>query len=140
MSKIQEFYEEAECCYIQQDMTFNEIAARFGIAEKTVRNWADEGKWRERRNEYRQKRESLDEKLHKFVDKLMDSIMDDWENGKQVDPGRMYAFNNLLGKLDKVQKVEAAKRQVENDADQNKPLDSEALINRVREAVGLNKK
>lgn len=137
MSKIQEHFEDCERCYVSEAMSFEEIAARFGIAEKTVRLWADKGRWRERRKEFMSKRASLEEKLRTFVDKLMDTILDDWNKGNQVDPGRMYAFNNLIGKLEKVQKYEASAKVSDNAAASQQAADPDALANRVREVLGL---
>lgn len=143
MSKIQEHYENAERCYIQESMTYAEIAQRFDIAERTVRNWSESGNWPERKKAFMASRASLDEKLNQFVNMLMDTIMADWNSGKQVDPGRMYAFNQLLGKLDKVRKYESQQSQAqaaaaaEQDA-ANKATDPEELAARVRSALGLN--
>jgi uncharacterized protein YjcR len=137
MSKIQEHYEDAERCYVSENMSFEEIASRFSLSEKTVRLWADKGNWRDRKKSFMSQRESLEEKLRTFVDKLMDTILDDWNNGRQVDPGRMYAFNNLIGKLEKVQKYEANAAKPEDDS--TKKADPEALAERVREVLGLNR-
>jgi hypothetical protein len=139
MSKIQEYYEDCERCYISENMSFDEIASRYPVSEKTLRNWAEKGNWQDRRKAYRTKQATLNEKLHNFVDKLMDTILDDWNNGRQVDPGRMYAFNQLLGKLEKVQKYENASKQAP-DSEDTAPPDPEVLANRVRDVLGLNAK
>lgn len=142
MSKIQEHYEDAERSYIQESMTYAEIAQRFGISERTVRNWSESGNWPERKKTFMAGRASLDEKLNQFVNKLMDTIMADWDSGKQVDPGRMYAFNQLLGKLEKVRKYENQQSQAQaaaaEQAAATQATDPEELAARVRSALGLN--
>jgi transposase len=84
MSKIQEYYEDCERCYISENMSFDEIASRYPVSEKTLRNWAEKGNWQDRRKAYRTKQATLNEKLHNFVDKLMDTILDDWNNGRRL--------------------------------------------------------
>lgn len=135
MSKIAQYYEDCERCYIQEDMTFEEIASRFELSDKTVRDWADKGKWRERKSAFVANRETLTEKMHAFVTRLMDTITADWDNGKQVDPGRLYALCQLSAKLEKVQKFE--KVAAGDPTDNQAPADNEALVQRVREAMGL---
>jgi transposase-like protein len=140
MSKVQELYELAERAYVSENLSFEEVARRFDIAEKTVRNWADKGNWRDRKRKLFEQKTSLDEKLRTFVDKLMDTILEDWNNGRQVDPGRMYAFNQLLGKLEKVQKYEQKVKEAEDPAAGEQQADPEALADRVREVLGLKQK
>lgn len=139
MSKIQECYKDCERCYISENMSFGEIEQRYPVSDKTLRNWAKKGNWQQRRKSFRSQQSSLNEKLHAFVDKLMDTILDDWNNGRQVDPGRMYAFNQLLGKLEKVQKYENASKQA-SEPENNAPPNPEDLANRVRDVLGLNTK
>lgn len=140
MSKIQEYYEDCERCYVSEDMSFEEITRAYPVSEKTLRLWADKGNWRDRRKAFKTRRASLEEKLHAFVDKLMDTILDDWNNGRQVDPGRMYAFNQLLGKLEKVQKYEANAKQGDSETETSGEANPQALADRVRDVLGLNHK
>jgi len=121
-------------------MSFEEITRAYPVSEQTLRLWADKGNWRDRRKAFKTRRASLEEKLHAFVDKLMDTILDDWNNGRQVDPGRMYAFNQLLGKLEKVQKYEANAKQGDSETETSGEANPQALADRVRDVLGLNRK
>lgn len=109
-------YERAERMYIGERNTFAEIAATLACNEKTIRNWAAEGKWSEKRARFSAQQESLDEKVHAFVHQLMDKVQADWRDGNQVDVGRLYAITKLVATLDKTRKYEQT---VSADGQQN---------------------
>jgi len=101
MSKKAEYYDEAERMYVTQQMTFNEISSRLKIAEKTVRNWAEEGGWQAKRSELMKKRKSLHEMLYDAAQLIMQSIVKDLEDGQPVDAGRLYSVRGMIATLEK---------------------------------------
>jgi hypothetical protein len=120
-------YAEAERLYIQGQCTFDEIASRLECAEKTIRLWADEGLWREKRAKFLQQKETLHEKLYEFLNSLMDTIKADWAEGNKVDPGRMFALGKLLDKMEKAKKFEQARSDESSEKDPTQGLDDEQL-------------
>lgn len=111
-------YDRAERMYIAERHTFAEIAATLACGEKTIRNWAAEGKWSEKRARFLAQQESLDEKLHDFVHQLMDKVQTDWRDGNQVDVGRLYAITKIVQMLDKAHKYEQATAGTDTGAQQ----------------------
>jgi hypothetical protein len=90
----------AEQLYIQYQLSFDEIAARIGRCEKTVRLWADEGGWREKRQAFIRTQLSTHERLYDLVNKLIDKAQQDLESGDvDVGVGRLHAINNLSKSL-----------------------------------------
>jgi hypothetical protein len=92
-------YDRAERMYVGGQMSFVEIAAQLACSEKTLRNWATDGHWQEKRVALLADQQSLDSKLYAFVNSLMDSITEDWQKKQPVDPGRLYSLASLISKL-----------------------------------------
>jgi muconolactone delta-isomerase len=106
MAKKQLYFNEAERLYVVEHCTLMEIASRLRLGEKTVRIWKDEGDWETKRLQHIKSKEAFHEELYEFARKLMRTIKEDMENGKKVDPGRMYAFIRLLPLITKVKDYE----------------------------------
>lgn len=106
MAKKQLYFGEAERLYVIEQMTLAEIASRLRLAEKTVRNWKDEGDWETKRLQHLKSKQAFHEELYEFARKLMEGIKEDLENKVKVDAGRMYAFTRLLPLITKVKDYE----------------------------------
>lgn len=96
MAKKHLYYNEAERLYVVEQCPLSEIASRLRVSEKTLRAWKEEGNWDKKRLQFLQQKQSFSEELFTFAKKLARSIMDDWDKGERVDPGRLYAFTRLL--------------------------------------------
>jgi len=114
--KKQALFEDAERAYVGGDQSYDEVAAKLGVAEKTLRIWGKEGNWSEKRAKFHAKRDSLDAKLYEFTDELMTSVLKDWREGQQVDPGRLYALTRLIDKLEKARSFEAQTKADQKEA------------------------
>ncbi len=115
MAKKAQLFAEAERLYVIEQCTLGEIASRLRIHEKTAANWKEEGDWESKRAKHLKGKRAFHEELYEFTRTLMRSIKSDLEEGKQVDPGRMFAFNNLVGKLKNVKEYEDVVAQKEKD-------------------------
>jgi hypothetical protein len=122
--KKQALFESAERLYIDNQLTFEEIAQKLGTCEKTVRLWADEGLWRQKRERFVQQRESLHSKLYDFTHKLIDTMTDDWADGQKVDPGRLYALARLVDRISKAQQAEGS---IKMEKDKSAPRERDGL-------------
>jgi len=123
-------YERAERLYISAQNTFDEIAAMLGVSERTLRTWADEGKWQNKRVKLVAQQESLDERLYNFVTKLMDRAEKDLENPDgQIDVGRLYTITRLVDKLQKAHQYEGTlnTEKTENAKDPSGGVSEETL-------------
>ena len=107
MAKKHLYFNEAERLYVVEQCTISEIASRLKLGEKTVRLWKEEGDWDRKRKQFLSERQSLAEELFVFARKLARSIMDDWDKGEKVDPGRLYALARLLPLILKVKDYES---------------------------------
>ncbi|MEI7475365.1 MAG: phage terminase small subunit-related protein [bacterium] len=106
MTKKHLHYNEAERCFVYEQMTIEEIASRLKLGERTVRYWKDENGWDDKKKKYIQSKIAFHEELYEFAKKLMRSINQDLENGEKVDPGRMYAFTRMLPLITKIKEYE----------------------------------
>jgi len=130
MAKKHLYFNEAERLYIVGQCTIAEIASRLNLGEKTVRLWKEEGDWDRKKKQFLAERQSLAEELFVFARKLARSIMDDWDKGEKVDPGRLYALARLLPLILKVKDYEtgiAEKEEKVNVEDVLKKALSEAF-------------
>lgn len=129
MAKKAQLFAEAERLYVIEQCTLGEIASRLRIHEKTAANWKEEGDWDSKRNKHLKGKRAFHEELYEFTRTLMRSIKTDLEEGKQVDPGRMFAFNNLVGKLKNVKEYEdvVAKKEKDNEKRNSSGLNDEVL-------------
>lgn len=106
MAKKQFLFADAERLYVIDHCTLGEIASRLRIHEKTVSNWKEEGDWENKRRNHLAGKQAFHEELYEFTRKLMRSISADLDDGNKIDPGRMFAFNNLVGRLKNVKEYE----------------------------------
>lgn len=136
MSKKDIYYNEAEKFYIQDQLTIAEIESRLGVCEKTIRTWKAEGNWDEKKKRYLQEKSSFHEELYAFSRKLMKSIEEDWESGKQVDSGRLYTLTRMLPMITKVKDYEDVRVSKEKDLSE-KGLTEDLVKNIEKEILGI---
>lgn len=117
LAKKQLLFADAERLYVIDQCTMGEIASRLRIHEKTVANWKEEGDWENKRRNHLSGKQAFHEELYDFTRKLMRSISEDLDSGNKIDPGRMFAFNNLVGRLKNVKEYEDIVSQREKDAE-----------------------
>ena len=67
MSKKKIYFAEAERLYVTEQYTLESIAARLGLAERTVRSWKDEGGWEEKRKQMLEQKEAFHSELYSFA-------------------------------------------------------------------------
>lgn len=108
MAKKHLYFNEAERLYVVEQCTISEIASRLKLGEKTVRLWKEEGDWERKKAQFLKEKQSLSEELFVFARKLARSIMDDWDKGEKVDPGRLYALARILPLIMKAKDFETA--------------------------------
>jgi DNA-binding transcriptional regulator YiaG len=115
MAKKHLYYNEAERLYVAENMTIAEIANRLNLGEKTVRLWKEEGDWERKKLQFIKEKQSFAEELFVFARKLAKTIMEDWEKGEKVDPGRLYALTRLIPLVIKTKDFESALESAKKD-------------------------
>lgn len=108
MAKKALYYEEAERCYVVDQMGLAEISSRLKLSEKTVWNWKEEGGWDTKRRQYLAQKQAFHEELYVFGRKLLASINADMDAGVEVSQGRLYTLGRILPLITKVKDYEEA--------------------------------
>lgn len=139
MSKKAECFENAERLFIDKQYNLKKIAEELSISENTVRNWAKEGNWEERKTIAIKARTTFSDDVFKFTQKLMRFIEESIENNEDVPQSKIYLLNSLL---DKVQKIKAYEKEViqshnEESKTKAKGLSKEAIAEIKREMFGV---
>jgi predicted transcriptional regulator len=110
--------------YVEQQMTFDEIAKRVGRSDKTVRTWAEEGEWKTARIELLDQKVKTHEKLHVLVTKLTDRMIADCSGENEISPQSLHALTNLVNAIKGLYVYEGS---VKKQIDENRPKDKEGL-------------
>lgn len=92
--------------YIEKFMTLENIAKNLNVSERTLRRWKAEGKWEEKRLKQIQEKTTFHEDLYEFGKFLLESIKTDMQNGKKVEPSRMYTITKIMNMLKNVKTYE----------------------------------
>lgn len=136
MSKKSEHYDEAEQMYVTQHLSFNAIATRLKIAEKTVRNWAEGGDWHAKRKSLNQKRQSLNEMMYDSAYLIMESIKRDLAEGKPVDAFQLNSVKGMIAMLEKSRTFEQSTGK-EEVVTPEKARATEEGLQEVRRSLGI---
>jgi hypothetical protein len=124
--------EDARRMYVEQQMTFDEIALRLDRSDKTIRVWAEDGGWKAARDEYLKTRITTHEKLHTLIIRLADRMTKDCEGENEISPQSLLALNKLIISVKSLYQYETAAKQT-SDAD--KPRDKEGLTQETLEKL-----
>ena len=130
MSKIK-LFKQAEQMYLK-GLTVSEISLELGIAKRTLFYWKKQYDWDKKRKESMYDKFQFKEDLQKFAQKLMDRIINNKQNQKNINQAEFYTLANILYyiknffKIDLYQKTKRKKR--------NKQL-SETVIKDIEEKL-----
>ena len=94
--KRDKFFDIAQEMYVEQFITLPEIAKRFGVNEKTIRRWRDDGNWIEKRKNFIENHKYSNEEIFMLVRKMLWVFQEDMKNKHKIDTSRLYKFTNLL--------------------------------------------
>lgn len=146
MKKAQ-YSDLAERLYVADQMTFEAIAAELNISDRTIRTWAQEGHWAEKRATILAQRTALHEDLYCFarklvklisldLDRLTESAQDDPARDSRIE-SRINSMTRLLDKLPKARGYEQDVRQEQKSAEQqSKKADGDQVAQKLDELLG----
>ncbi len=121
MAKKAELFSEAERLYVQEHLGQADIAERLGVAERTVRYWANEGNWAERRGNFSEATGKTHEKLYKLIQVLTDKAIESAEKGEEPSQSQLYFIGKMAPLLLKLQNYEESSApQKQDEADKAK--------------------
>lgn len=113
MSKMK-LFKQAEQMYLK-GLTISEISLELGIAKRTLFYWKKQYDWDKKRKESMYDKSQFKEDLQQFVQKLMDRIINNKQNQKNINQAEFYTLANILNyiknffKIDLYQKTEIKK-------------------------------
>ena len=105
MSK-KRYYNEAERLFIYDGLSADEIARKFEISRRTIFYWKKEYNWDKKRADYLFNNTRMSFEINDFVRKLMDKIMVDIDNNRQVSQSEIYTVLNLIKRMPEIKNYE----------------------------------
>lgn len=114
-------YDRAEELYVQEQWTFETIAKELSCSDRTLRNWAKEGRWDLKRKRQKEVTENLHDATREIAMLLADKITGQLTDGKVPAAHVLNAFTRMASTL-----LEAKKYERELDAEAQDPADNTA--------------
>ncbi|MBI4835914.1 MAG: hypothetical protein HY817_01505 [Candidatus Abawacabacteria bacterium] len=111
MAKKSDYLFEAQRLYVTLGYTFVEIAQVVPVSDRSLRDWAKEGNWAEKRQGFLKEQYSLHEDIHRIIRKLITSIDGDIEAGIEPSQSRIRFLGQLRAMLPKVKTYEDSIKQ-----------------------------
>ncbi len=106
MAKKPEYYPDAQRLYVQERLTFEAIAQQLPVSDRTLREWAKEGEWVERREAFAEVQTKSHDKLHKMLGLLIDRACEAIEEGKDPNPAQLNFIKGMAPSLVKLKAYE----------------------------------
>jgi hypothetical protein len=106
MAKKPEYYSEAQRLYVQERLTFEAIAQQLPVSDRSLREWAKEGEWVERREAFVEVQTQSHDKLHKMISLLIDRVNTSLENGEDPNPAQLNFIKGMAPSLVKLKEYE----------------------------------
>ena len=105
MKKAQ-LYDTAERLYCEELMTFEQVAKQVGCSDRSVRAWAKEGKWEQKKENIRVSRTTLTDDAREIAVLLGGRIKGLLQDDLEPSPHIINAFTRLAASLINVRKGE----------------------------------
>lgn len=110
-------FDKAEKKYVEDLMTFEAISAELGCSERTVRNWAKEGKWDKKRDRFVNFQESLHQDAQDIALLLGQKIKEQLGEGIEPSSHIMHSFARISTSLLKIRDYEKSIAAESEDAE-----------------------
>lgn len=129
--------EQAECLYVDEQRTYESIAAELGCSDRTIRNWAREGRWKLKRKNLLESRESLQDDTREIASLMAEKIKGQLNDDKIPAAHLLNAFTRIASTL-----LQARQYEKEAESDLAGPEDNsdnkEAALAKFRETFGVD--
>lgn len=99
-------YNEAERLFIYDGLSADEIARKFEISRRTIFYWKKKHNWDKKRADYLFNNTRMNFEINDFIRKLMDKIMTDIDNNRQVSQSEIYTVLNLVKRMSEIKNYE----------------------------------
>lgn len=138
--KKSQLYDRAEQLYTEEQWTFEAIAKELQCSDRSLRNWAKEGRWEEKRAGFLSMRQNLTADVQDIALLLARKIKSQLEDEMEPSPHLMNAFTRMASSLLKVREYE---KDIEQSAAELTPQDDKdktrkAAAAKFREVFGVD--
>ena len=100
------YYAEAERLYVTEQMTIEEIAARFDLAVRTIKYWKQGQDWDSKRKEHLEANQASHEDGYWYARKLLQGMHEDSNDGRKVSTGRLRSLARITRSFLNMKKIE----------------------------------
>lgn len=107
MKKAQ-LYDRAEQLYTEDFWTFERIAQELACSDRTLRNWAKEGRWDEKRVNFKGQQERLSDETREIALLLASKIKGQLQDEIEPSPHVLNAFTRMAASLIRVRDYDKA--------------------------------
>lgn len=130
-------YDRAEELYVQEQWTFETIAKELSCSDRTLRNWAKDGRWDLKRKRQKEVTENLHDATREIAMLLAEKITGQLTDGKVPAAHVLNAFTRMASTL-----LEAKKYERELDAEaqsgDNEEKNTDAAKAKFKEVFGVD--
>lgn len=138
--KKSQLYDRAEQLYTEEQWTFEAIAKELQCSDRSLRNWAKEGRWEEKRAGFLSMRQNLTADVQDIALLLARKIKSQLEDEMEPSPHLMNAFTRMASSLLKVREYEKDIEQSAADSapQEDKDKTRKAAAAKFREVFGVD--
>lgn len=104
--KRSQLYDRAEQLYAEEQWTYEAIAKELQCSDRTLRNWAKDGRWDDKRTEFLSMRQNLTSDVQDIALLLAKKIKTQLNDEMEPSPHLMNAFTRMASSLLAVQRYE----------------------------------
>jgi len=94
--------DQAEELYVEQDLTYEQVSERLGVAVPTLKQWSKKYDWTEKRLDYRNAGASLKASLIKLRQSMIEKAI------RSLKPQDVFAVSSIVNAMKTVASVQAA--------------------------------
>lgn len=140
--KKSQLYDRAEQLYAEEQWTYEAIARELECSERTLRNWAKQGRWDEKRTGFLNMRQNLTADVQDIALLLARKIKNQLEDEMEPSPHLMNAFTRMASSLLKVREyekdIEQSTAEAADTGTQEKDNARKAAAAKFREVFGVD--
>lgn len=140
--KKSQLYDRAEQLYAEEQWTFEAIAKELACSDRTLRGWAKEGRWDEKRAGFLNMRQNLTADVQDIALLLARKIKNQLEDEMEPSPHLMNAFTRMASSLLKVREyekdVEQSAAETADTGSEDKEKARKAAAAKFKEVFGVD--
>ncbi|MCT4638938.1 MAG: hypothetical protein N4A72_14650 [Bacteroidales bacterium] len=124
MSKKTLYHDKAKTHYVEDQLTYEDVATQVPVSVRTLIKWGKEGNWEVEREQYSMFKADQKERVKRIINRLGKSIEDALEENKKVSPQTLNNYDKLNKLYFKFAEEERKEEPKEADGDKGDVSDS----------------